>query len=95
MGLFSEKDFPGVLRFDTDILELEAGDKLFLYTDGINESQNKNEEFYGNERLKLTLRECVDMDAEETLNSVLNDLKLFLDGLSILDDLTLMCVEKK
>ena len=95
LGLFSEKDFPGVLRFDTDILELEAGDKLFLYTDGINESQNKNEEFYGNERLKLTLRECVDMDAEETLNSVLNDLKLFLDGLSILDDLTLMCIEKK
>lgn len=95
LGLFSEKDFPGVLRFETEVLNLESGDKLFLYTDGINESQNKNEEFYGNERLKNSLKECQELSAEDTLNNVLNDLKLFLDGLSILDDLTLMCIEKK
>lgn len=95
LGLFSEEDFPGILKFETEILELESGDKLFLYTDGINESQNKNEEFYGNDRLQVILRECINLNAEDTLNSVLSDLKLFLDGLSILDDLTLMCVEKK
>ena len=95
LGLFSEIDFPGVLKFETNVLELEEGDKLFLYTDGINESQNKNEEFYGVDRLKIALKECTECTAEDTLINVFNDLKVFLDGLSILDDLTLMCIEKK
>ena len=61
----------------------------------INESQNKNEEFYGVDRLKIALKECTECTAEDTLINVFNDLKVILDGLSILDDLTLMCIEKK
>jgi sigma-B regulation protein RsbU (phosphoserine phosphatase) len=95
LGLFSEKDFPGVLRFETQKLDLESGDKLFLYTDGINESQNKNDEFYGIDRLKNALKECLNANPEETLTNVYDDLVKFLDGLAVLDDLTLMCIEKK
>jgi sigma-B regulation protein RsbU (phosphoserine phosphatase) len=95
LGLFSEKDFPGILKFKTESIKLESGDKLFLYTDGINESQNKHDEFYGVDRLKDALKESSSDSAEDTLVNVYNDLKLFLDGLSILDDLTLMCIEKE
>ncbi len=95
LGLFSEKDFPGILNFKTEQLTLEKGDKLFLYTDGINESQNKNDEFYGVDRLKNALSKSSKDSAEDTLVNIYNDLKVFLDGLSILDDLTMMCIEKE
>lgn len=95
LGLFSEKDFPGILNFKTEKLTLEKGDKLFLYTDGINESQNKDDEFYGVDRLKDALSNSSKDSAEDTLVNIYNDLKVFLDGLSILDDLTMMCIEKE
>ncbi len=95
LGLFSEKDFPGILNFKTEKLTLEKGDKLFLYTDGINESQNKDDEFYGVDRLKNALSNSSKDSAEDTLVNIYNDLKVFLDGLSILDDLTMMCIEKE
>lgn len=94
LGLFSENDFPGILKFETEKLTLEKGDKLFLYTDGINESQNKNEEFYGLERLKNALSNSSNCSPEDTLVNIYDDLKVFLDGLSVLDDLTMMCIER-
>lgn len=94
LGLFSENDFPGVLKFETEKLSLEKGDKLFLYTDGINESQNKNEEFYGLERLKNILSNSSNCSPEDILVNIYDDLKVFLDGLSVLDDLTMMCIER-
>jgi len=95
LGLFSENDFPGILKFENENLTLESGDKLFLYTDGINESQNKNDEFYGLERLKNALGKSAHCSPEDTLVNIYDDLKVFLDGLSVLDDLTLMCIEKE
>lgn len=95
LGLFSERDFPGMLNFETKTLPLESGDKLFFYTDGLNESQNKDEEFYGEERIRTVLKDSKDMPAEKLVEAVYNDLKMFLEGLPVLDDLTLMCIEKE
>ncbi|MBZ4684042.1 MAG: phosphoserine phosphatase RsbU/P [Fusobacteriaceae bacterium] len=95
LGLFSEKDFPGVLNFEDKEVELLPGEKLFFYTDGINEAQNKNDEFYGLDRLKQMLSENANCGAEELIENIYGDLKDFLEGLPIVDDLTLMCIEKK
>jgi sigma-B regulation protein RsbU (phosphoserine phosphatase) len=95
LGLFSENDFPGILNFEDVEIEMEKGDKLFLYTDGINEAQNKDEEFYGTDRLKYVLKENYRADAHEIVTNIFGDLKDFLEGLPILDDLTLMCIEKE
>ncbi|TDT67859.1 sigma-B regulation protein RsbU (phosphoserine phosphatase) [Hypnocyclicus thermotrophus] len=95
LGLFSEKDFPGVLNFEDKEVELLPGEKLFFYTDGINEAQNKNDEFYGLDRLKQVLSENINCGATELIENIYGDLKDFLEGLPVIDDLTLMCIEKK
>lgn len=95
LGLFSEKDFPGLLDFEDGEVELETGDKIFLYTDGIIEAQNKNEDFYGIDRLKELLYEKREMKAQELIDVVYGDLMDFIEGIPIHDDLTLLVIEKK
>jgi sigma-B regulation protein RsbU (phosphoserine phosphatase) len=95
LGLFSEQDFPGILNFEDAEITMEKGDKLFLYTDGINEAQNKDEEFYGTDRLKYVLKENYKANAHDVVTNIFGDLKDFLEGLPVLDDLTLMCIEKE
>ena len=94
LGLFSEEDFPGILDFQDGEVELEVGDKIFLYTDGIVEALNKKEEFYGMERLKNVLLENKDAGAQELIDIVYGDLMDFIEGLPIHDDLTLLAIEK-
>lgn len=94
LGLFSEEDFPGILDFQDGEVELEPGDKIFLYTDGIVEALNKKEEFYGMERLKQLLLENKDAGAQELIDIVYGDLMDFIEGLPIHDDLTLLVIEK-
>jgi phosphoserine phosphatase RsbU/P len=94
LGLFSEEDFPGILDFKDGEVELDSGDKIFLYTDGIVEALNKKEEFYGMERLKQVLYDNKDAGAQELIDIVYGDLMDFIEGLPIHDDLTLLVIEK-
>ena len=68
---------------------------LFLYTDGIVEAQNRNEEFYGLDRLKEVLSKNRNLGAQDLIDSVYGDLMDFLQGLPIHDDLTLLVIEKE
>ncbi len=95
LGLFSEKDFPGMLDFKDGEIDLESGEKIFLYTDGIVEAQNRNEEFYGLDRLKEVLSKNRNLGAQDLIDSVYGDLMDFLQGLPIHDDLTLLVIEKE
>ena len=94
LGLFSKKDFPELLSFQQETLKMEKGDKIFLYTDGINEAQNSKEEFYGLDRLHKTLKDNCGYSAEKMMDMVYRDLKDFLEGLPMQDDLTLFAIEK-
>ncbi len=94
LGLFSKKDFPELLSFQQHTLKPEKGDKIFLYTDGINEAQNSSEEFYGIARLHKVLKNNCEYSAEKMLDMVYRDLKDFLEGLPMQDDLTLFAIEK-
>ena len=68
--------------------QLEAGDTLILYTDGITEARNPVGEMFGEERLDQSAT-CKG-SADETLKSVLADLDEFRAGRTINDDLTLL-----
>lgn len=48
LGVVGGKDF----KDDTCYLELEEGDRLFLWTDGIHEARNAGREMFGEERLR-------------------------------------------
>ncbi len=72
-------------------IDLNPGDRLFVYTDGIPEAINENTEQYGTERLCEALNRVKDASAEETLKAVSEDVAAFVGNAEQFDDITMMC----
>jgi sigma-B regulation protein RsbU (phosphoserine phosphatase) len=82
-------------RFEEGRLEIDPGDKLFVYTDGIVEYQRPDSELYGTRRFCETLEslqaESVHDIVEKTIKSLMN----FGDNAKPQDDITLLGLEIK
>lgn len=80
----------GKARFSEGRVQLQRGDVLVLYTDGISEAFNlKNEEF-GEERLATSLRNMVGGSAKELTDGLIAEVNGFADGAQQSDDLTVL-----
>ncbi len=80
--------------YTTDVIRLDRGDVLVLYTDGITEAENPAEEEFGEERLKdvcFRHRELPLTDLAETLES---ELEAFAEGVPFADDRTFVMVRR-
>lgn len=73
-------------------LQLQPGDKLFLYTDGVTEAQNSTNALYGEQRLADYLNQHINSDVESILHGVRNDIDSFVAGAEQFDDITMMCM---
>ncbi len=71
-------------------LNLEPGDSLFVYTDGIPDTSNTAEEFFGLERLTESLNARSTAGLEELLSGVSEDLYDFMDEADQYDDITML-----
>ena len=76
-------------------LVLEPGSKIFLYTDGVPEATDRNEELFGMERLVEALNASPDDDPEQILKNVRAAVDRFVKGNEQFDDLTMLCIEYK
>lgn len=83
-GLFTGEEY------EDASVEFNAGDTLFLYTDGVNEAKNAHGAFYSTQRLENKLAEFSKTDRTGTLNDVLNDLNGFTHGAAQNDDITML-----
>lgn len=92
LGLFSKIDFPDIVNFEEKTVDIEKGDKLLLYTDGIVEAKNSMNEFFGTERIKELLIRSKDSD--NILEVILNNLYEFLGSERLEDDLTFLLIER-
>lgn len=72
---------------------LEPGDKIYLYTDGVTEAINLNEEMYGEERLKNVLNTIKDKNPKETLETIKEDMDSFTGSAEQFDDITMLMVK--
>ncbi len=75
-------------------LDFKKNDKIVLYSDGITEAMNVNREEYGFERLELFLTHNADKNPEELLNGIINDVNNFRGNSELIDDISLIIVEK-
>jgi sigma-B regulation protein RsbU (phosphoserine phosphatase) len=95
--LLSEGSFPlGIeagTEFETERVRLEPGDVTLLYTDGITEALNPNEELFGEERLREVLRSHRG-SAEELVEAVIHRVLDFTESAEQSDDQTLVVVRK-
>ncbi|MCR5487604.1 MAG: SpoIIE family protein phosphatase [Lachnospiraceae bacterium] len=78
------------LRFREHEFELHPGDSLFVYTDGVAEATNAQDELYGTERMLEVLNRNPDAMAEEQLKSIKEDIDLFVGDAPQFDDITML-----
>ncbi|MBR5579477.1 MAG: serine/threonine-protein phosphatase, partial [Lachnospiraceae bacterium] len=84
------------MEYEEGSFRLEKGDTLYLYTDGVNEALNPQEELYGDDRLEenLSSAENVAMPLEQLVESILTSIKEFADGAEQADDITMLALRR-
>jgi len=76
-------------------INLEIGDGIVLYTDGITEAQNNLEEMYGIDRLCGVIEQhWIDSNAQEIQEAIINDVRQYVGKQQVLDDITLLVVKR-
>ncbi|CAK0768837.1 phosphoserine phosphatase RsbU/P [Azospirillaceae bacterium] len=78
--------------FKTEFITLRPGETLFLYTDGITEAFNPNEEAFGETRLEQCLHRCYNEDVKNLAISVLREVESFACGAPQSDDITCLAI---
>ncbi len=80
-------------RYKRQTLKLEPGDTIFLYTDGVTEATNANEELFGDDRLLQTLREACGMEPAEICPFVKSKIDAFVGDAPQFDDITMLALK--
>ena len=81
------------IRYRCGSMQLEPGDRIFQYTDGVTEATNKANELYGMERLQTVLCENVSLAPSELLSKIKADIDTFVGDAPQFDDITMLCME--
>ncbi len=76
------------LPFDSQKLTLEKGERLFIFSDGIPEAMDIDEEEYSDEKLEEFFAENSPNNANDFINSIVADVKLHSNGAIQSDDIT-------
>lgn len=82
LGLMEERAFPAVRT------QLDPGDRLFLFTDGLTDATNADGEAYGEERLEEAALRLRPLDNQPFITRLLDEIEAFCLGASPFDDVT-------
>ena len=77
------------VEYEEATVQLQAGDQMIFYTDGITEALNDERELFGTERLDAVLGNC-GAAAEELIQIVLDSVEKFTQGRPADDDRTMV-----
>jgi sigma-B regulation protein RsbU (phosphoserine phosphatase) len=74
-------------------IPLAAGDLYVLFTDGVSEAMNADDDCFGEARLARLLEEHADLPAEELRERILRDVEAFAGGAPQHDDMTMILLK--
>ncbi len=83
------------MKYTNYQIEMKKGSKVFVYTDGLAEAQDVNDQFYGIERVVETLNTEKEGSPQEIIEGMKKVIDEFEEGTPQFDDLTMLCVEYK
>ena len=92
LGLFKGK------VYRPEEIQLSPGSVFLLYTDGLKEAINKDEECFGMDRIKASLQHIVDKgpaDASVYIRRLVDDVEDYMGDTPQADDLTLLAIKIK
>ncbi len=78
--------------FGSSELQLDQGDTLMLYTDGVSEAIDVDEKQYTEKRIQDKLSEFKDAKPETITRSIINDLDIFVGEADQFDDITMLVI---
>ena len=85
IGLWPELEFQG------EFIENIKGRPVFVYTDGLNEAENRQQEQFGEERMLAFLHVAHFHDARELVENLKTQVESYRDGAEPNDDMTMLC----
>lgn len=88
LGITASRVFSNQLKVAE--MALAEGDVVVFYSDGITEAMNSELELFGEQRLMNAVAKTDNLNAAETRDSIINDVKEFLGGIHPQDDMTLV-----
>ena len=81
------------VKYRKNELQLAPGDVIYLYTDGVTEATNINDELYGEDRLLALLNANKDATMEELCKLVKEDVFAFAGEAPQFDDITMLALK--
>jgi serine phosphatase RsbU (regulator of sigma subunit) len=81
--------------FQETSFQMDKGDEIILYTDGIKEAMNKLHDEYGSSRFLDSVKKAVQKDFDQQIPSVLDDIGHFTENTEQSDDITIVIIRKK
>lgn len=79
------------IRFKEHEFELKPGDSFFVYTDGVAEATNAENELFGTDRMLEALNRKPDADPQQVLANVMDGINEFVKEAEQFDDITMLC----
>ena len=81
-------------KYKEETLQLEKGDALVMFTDGVTEAMNPEREEFGVERLNDSLKDVAYRSCAEIIETVKDDIKDFANGAEQSDDITMLVIKR-
>ena len=82
------------MEYREDTLQLESGDTLVMFTDGVTEALNPEEKEFGTERLKAVLSGLADNSSQQIINAIKTAITDFTNGAEQSDDITMLVIKR-
>jgi serine phosphatase RsbU (regulator of sigma subunit) len=82
------------IPYTGETLSIDSGDKLFLYTDGIPEAMNENEEEYSDERMISFFQNHSENSPKEFISALVKDVKDYTGNTPQSDDITSLILKR-
>ena len=79
------------VTYRENTVQLEKGDLVCLYTDGVTEAENTDHALFGEERLLRCLENKSDSSPAQIIEDVKSAIDAFVNGNSQFDDITMLC----
>jgi sigma-B regulation protein RsbU (phosphoserine phosphatase) len=89
VGMFAEAEY------QSSRIQLEPGDYLVIYTDGVSEAQNTRSELFEEGRLRRIMEDFSGQNVQEMGDAIREGMRAFTEGAAQSDDITLLVVQYK
>ena len=83
------------MKYRTNEMTLNKGDRILIYTDGVTEATDVNEALYGEDRLLSYIDKNKDLKAEALLSGLKEDIDRFAGDAPQFDDITMLVFDYK